>query len=69
MTNENYDLSDYTPLVDATRLLIRAGVNIADHTMWHRLRRGDYQGKQVIGRWWLLTTEIDRILKEETTND
>jgi hypothetical protein len=67
MATDDYQLSEFTLLTEAQTILVRAGVGISNYTLWHRMRRGDYQGQKVGRDWWILTTELDRIIGE--TND
>ena len=57
-------------LPDALVILVRGGMDIQSWTLAKRVREGRYKGFRRGRDWFMPTTEIDRILKEElNTND
>ncbi len=62
--NQN-SLEDHTVLSDAVRILVRSGIDANHETMRVQLREGRLRGRKVGNQYFVLNSEIDRILKEE----
>ena len=67
MTNEQaQDIEDnYVPLTDAVRRLVREGVEINDQILRRRAQLQQIKAKLLAGRWWVLTSELTRIVEKE----
>ena len=64
MTIDSLDESEIS-LPDALIILVRGGMAIQSWTLHKRVSEGRYQGRKIGRDWFMPTTEIDRILKEE----
>jgi len=65
MTTE-YQLNELTSAHEALIILIKGDVDVTEWTLRYRLNKGIYKGQKIGRDWFILTTELDRIQKEET---
>ena len=61
-----YELSELTLLSEAVRVLIRSDVDASHLHMRDQLRVGRVKGQKIGDRWFVLTSEIQRIQDEAT---
>lgn len=64
-----YQLNELTSSHDAFIILIKANVDVTEWTLRDRLRKGIYKGQKIgpkiRGIWYILTSELDRIIQQE----
>jgi len=60
-----YNMDEWTLLKEAVRFLVRNGVDISDQALRYRLFNRQVEGMQIAERWFVLNTELTKIIAKE----
>lgn len=63
-----YPLGDLTLLTRAVELLIQSGVHTTPQIMQYKIRTKQIFGQKIGRDWWILTTEIQKIIDTQEEN-
>ena len=66
-TQAEYPLETMVPLKQGVRELVREGVDISDQVLRYRLLHDQVKGRKINRDWWILKSELFRIIKEQAS--